>query len=139
MMLVANSCLAQIIFSSDTLGISIVGLRNDLKQTRYQDSFCIFRGYLSYALCAAMNYSFLLQSIYRYVIVVYPTRLFWQSMKIQILFVCISWIYAFLFPLAFIFTGDITYNINNDICQIPLRFSFSLIFVIFNCYILCLC
>jgi hypothetical protein len=34
------------------------------------------------------------------------------------------------------FTGDITYNYDNQICQIPLRLSFSLIFVICNAYLI---
>ncbi|CAF1417276.1 unnamed protein product [Adineta steineri] len=136
MMLIANTCFSQFIFTSDILFMIIVTLKNDLKQIDYQDSLCIVRGYLSYALCIIMNCSFLLQALHRYILVVYPTRLFWQTKKIYILFICITWIYGFLSPLAFIFTGDITYDVDNQICQIPLKLSFSLIFAISNVYII---
>jgi hypothetical protein len=136
MLLVANSCLAQLLLSCDILAITVLGLQKDLAQIYYQDPTCIFRGYLSYAATGIFNYSFLLQGIYRYVIAVYPTRLFSQTVKIQILFICITWIFGFLYPLAFMFTGDITYNYDNQICQIPLRLSFSLIFVICNAYLI---
>lgn len=76
MVLVTNSCLAAFLFECDLLGIAIFTLRNDLKQTQYQDVLCTLRAYLGYCSCAALNYSFVLQSIYQYVIVIYPVRLF---------------------------------------------------------------
>jgi len=136
MLLVANSCLAQLLLSCDILAITVMGLRNDLAQIYYQDPTCIFRGYLAYAATGIFNYSFLLQGIYRYAIAVYPTHLLWRTVKIQILPICITWIFGFIYPLAFMFTGDITYNYDNQICQIPLRLSFSLIFVICNAYLI---
>jgi hypothetical protein len=136
MMLVANSCLAQIIFAGDILAMIIVTLQNDLQQRHYQDSLCVFRGYLSYVLSAVTNYSFLLQAIYRYVIVIYPSRLVWQSVRIQVIYICMTWIFGFIYPLAFMFTGNIIYNFDNQICQIPLRPSFSLVFMICNAYVI---
>ena len=85
MMLVANSCLAELVFGSDMLGMAIFTFQNDLKQIQYQDSLCIFRGYLGYIATILQNYSYLLQAVYRYIIVVYPTRLFWQSAKFQLI------------------------------------------------------
>ncbi|CAF4004941.1 unnamed protein product [Adineta steineri] len=136
MMLVANSCLAQFILGSDRLVITLSALNNDLKQIQYQNSFCIVGGYLTYVSCAVLNYSFLLQALHRYIIVVYPSRLFWQRLQNQAYLIGLSWIYAFIFPVAFIFTGDITYNVDNQICQIPLRLSVQLNFVAFSVYIL---
>ncbi|CAF0890138.1 unnamed protein product [Adineta steineri] len=129
MMLVANSCFVILMCASDILWISIFTLQRDLQLNQYQDIFCIFRGYLTYVLCAALNYSFLLQAFYRYLIVVYPARLFWQLRRNQFIFIIIKWIYVFIFPLPFTFTGDIIYNVNNQICQIPFRLSFTMIFV----------
>ncbi|CAF1091003.1 unnamed protein product [Adineta steineri] len=129
MMLVANSCFAILMCASDILWISIFTLQRDLQLNQYQDIFCIFRGYLTYVLCAALNYSFLLQAFYRYLIVVYPARLFWQLRRNQFIFIITKWIYVFIFPLPFTFTGDIIYNVNNQICQIPFRLSFTMIFV----------
>ncbi|CAF1145295.1 unnamed protein product [Adineta steineri] len=136
MMLVANSCLAQFILGSDRLVITLSALNNDLKQIQYPNSFCIVGGYLTYVSCAVLNYSFLLQALHRYIIVVYPSRLFWQRLQNQAYLIGLSWIYAFIFPIAFIFTGDITYNVDNQICQIPLRLSVQLNFVAFSVYIL---
>ncbi|CAF1508330.1 unnamed protein product [Adineta steineri] len=128
MMLVANSCLAVFLCASDILWISIFTLQRDIQSNQFQDIFCIFRGYLTYALCAVLDYSFLLQAFHRYVTVIYPVRLFWQLPRTQFIFIIITWLYAFIFPLLFIFTGEIIYNINNQICQLPLRLSFSINF-----------
>ncbi|CAF4783604.1 unnamed protein product, partial [Rotaria sp. Silwood2] len=83
MMLVANSCLAEVIFGSDMLGMALFTFQNDIHQIQYQDSFCVFRGFLGYVVTILQNYSYLLQAIYRYITVVYPTRLFWQSVRFQ--------------------------------------------------------
>jgi len=37
--------------------------------------------------------------------------------------------YAFAYPIVFIFTGEIIYNIDNQICQVPLRLSFFIIYM----------
>ncbi|CAF1376452.1 unnamed protein product [Adineta ricciae] len=135
MILTANSCLTQICFAIVLLLMTIFMLENDLKQRYYYDLYCIIRGYLSYATCTAMNYSFLLQAIYRYILVIYPLNVCWQSIKIQLLLIAATWLFSYLYPLAFVFTNDITYNVNNQLCQIPLRLSFPLLFVISNGYL----
>jgi len=116
--------------------MGIFTLKNDLKQIEFQDSLCIFRGYFSYGSCAIINYSFLLQSIYRYVRVVYPTRLFYQSRQIQLLFIVITWIIGFVLPIPVILTGEIVYNVNNQICLIPLGLSFFPIYAANFVYII---
>ncbi|CAF1049244.1 unnamed protein product [Adineta steineri] len=136
MILVANSCLSALLCASDILWISIATLINDVKQIEYQNLFCIFCGYLTYVSCAVLNYSFLLQAFYRYMIVVCPTRLFWQLPQSQLLLIVLTWIYVLIFPTGFIFTGDIIYNMDNQICQIPLRFSFAIIFAVLCVYII---
>ncbi|CAF1421090.1 unnamed protein product [Adineta steineri] len=97
--------------------------------TQYQDRFCIFRGYLVYAFCAVVICSFLLQAFYRFILVVYPARSNWLSARNQLICIVLTWIYALVFPLAFMFTGDIIYNADNDVCDIPIRLSFALIFL----------
>jgi hypothetical protein len=132
MLLVANSCLAAFIFGCSLLSIAIFTLENDLKQIQYQDSLCVFRGYLFYASGGAMDYSYVLQAAYRYIIVVYPNRLFWQSLRFQIFLICLTWLCDLLYPFAFLFTGDIIFIVNDQICQLPLRLSFSVTYII--CY-----
>ncbi|CAF1172472.1 unnamed protein product [Adineta steineri] len=100
-----------------------------IQATQYQDRFCIFRGYLVYAFCAVVICSFLLQAFYRFILVVYPARSNWLSARNQLICIVLTWIYALVFPLAFMFTGDIIYNADNDVCDIPIRLSFALIFL----------
>ncbi len=71
MMLLANTCLVELVLGSDILSMIIFKLQNDLKQIQYEDSLCVFRGYMGFVFCALQNYSFLLQavlSIYNYVL-----------------------------------------------------------------------
>jgi hypothetical protein len=70
------------------------------------------------------------------VIVVYPTRLFWQSARVQILLIGLGWILAFVFPLPVTLTGNITYNVDNQICQVPLRFSLALLYIPWFVYVI---
>jgi hypothetical protein len=136
MMLVANTCLAELLLASNALCVAVFTFQNDLKQIQYYDSFCLFRGYLIMSLYALQNCSYLLQSIYRYVVVAYPHRLFWQTARTQLIFIGLSWIFAFVYPIAFLFTGEIIYDVDNQICQVPLRFNFSEIYTILCIYII---
>jgi hypothetical protein len=136
MMLIANSCLAELICGTVIFSMNVYSFQNDLNQLPYQDSLCVFRGYLSLSSCAIQNYSFLLQSIYRYTTVVYPNSLFWKSARTQILLIVLTWILAFAYPFPFIFTGEYVYDADNGLCQIPLRLSFSIVFVVFIIYVI---
>ncbi len=124
MMLVANSCVIELIFGSNLLGMAVFVLENDLKQIQYQDSLCMFRGYMVFAACSLQNYSYLLQAIYRYVVVVYPARLTYQSARFQIFLICLTWICGIVYPIPILFTNQIKYNVDNQTCAIPLRLSF---------------
>jgi hypothetical protein len=136
MMLIANSCLAELTCGTVIFSMNVYTFQNDLNQLPYQDSLCVFRGYLSLSSCAIQNYSFLLQSIYRYTTVVYPNSLFWKSARTQILLIVLTWILAFAYPFPFIFTGEYVYDADNGLCQIPLRLSFPIVFVAFFIYLL---
>ncbi|CAF4465752.1 unnamed protein product, partial [Adineta steineri] len=83
MLLVANSCLTAFIFGCAMLSSFIIMLINDLEGIYYPDSYCIFQAYISYATCAAFNYSFVLQALYRYILIIYPRVLFWQQRRTQ--------------------------------------------------------
>jgi hypothetical protein len=134
MMLVANTCLSALGFAIEEFWMRVVALQNDIKRIEYQDPLCLFRGYLIYSTCATFFASFVLQALYRYVTVVYPARLVWQSVKSQFLFICLTWIVGFTFPLGFLFTGNIIYNVNNQICDIPFRLSAARIWAALSVY-----
>ncbi|CAF3289368.1 unnamed protein product [Rotaria sp. Silwood2] len=136
MLLIANSCLAEVMFALNILGVAVFTLQNDLKQIQYQDSLCSLRGYFTYSLCTLQNYSYLLQAINRYVTVVYPTRLFWQSTRTQMLLIGVTWIFSFVYSVPFLFTGKIIYDADNQVCLLSLRLSFSICFVSFCNYML---
>ena len=128
MMHVANSCLAELIFGSSMLGMAIFTLENDLKQIQYQDSFCVFRGFMGYAMAVSQNYSYLLQAIFRYNTVVHPTRLFFRSARFQALLIFLTWTFSFVCSVPYVVNDEIKYNVDNQICQMPLHFSFLAIY-----------
>jgi len=136
MMLVGNICLTGFVCCTTHLSIAVFTLQNDLKQIQYQDSLCIFRGYMGYASLALNVYSYALSGIHQYISIVYPTRLFWKSARTQIFLIVISWILAFAYPIPVILTGAITYSVDNQICQVPFRLSFSIIYMSVCLYII---
>jgi hypothetical protein len=90
---------------------------------------------LSYASGALHNYSYVSSAICRYTTIIYPTHLFWQSPRAQILLIGLGWILAYALPVPFLFTGEIIYNADNQIYQIPFRFSLSILYASFYIYI----
>ncbi|CAF1124054.1 unnamed protein product [Adineta steineri] len=136
MMLVTNSCFSGIIFGIVIYYMNLFKLLNDYNQIEYQDMYCSFRGYAGYASCSILNNSFLLQSIYRFVRIIYPSRLIFQSYKFQFFLILFTWIFGILYPIKFLFTNEIVYNIENQICQLPLHLSFSIIYMANFAYIL---
>ncbi|CAF1035508.1 unnamed protein product [Adineta steineri] len=128
MLLVSNSYLAQLIYAIDVLLIALFTLQNDRKQNQFGYSFCILGGSISYAITMIQMYSYLLQAIYRYITVMYPSRLFWQSVRLQTILIIITWICGTIYIIVLIFTNQIIYLIDDQICQMPLRLSFLTIF-----------
>ena len=135
MLLVGNSCLIGIIFGIEIFSMNLFKLLNDIHAREYQDMFCSFRGYFGFATCSILNFSYLLQAIYRFIRIVYPARLIYHSAKFQIFLICLTWIFGLLYPIAFLFTGEIVYNVDNQICQLPLHLSFSIIYMANFAYI----
>jgi len=136
MMLVANTCVAQLVCVCTALGLVVFTLKNDMKRIEYQDSFCVFRAYINYGMTVIQNHSYNLQAIYRYMTVIHPSRFVWQSRRFQVCLIIITWLFGLLAFLTFLFTGDIKYNIENQICQAPLRLSFIIIYITFIVYII---
>ena len=129
MLLVGNSCFIGIIFGIVMYAMNLFKLLNDVQQNVYRDFFCNCRGYLGYATCSILNFSYFLQAMYRYVRVVYPNRLFYQTAKFQLLLIVLTWLFGIFYPFHFLFTGEILYDIRNQICQLPLHLSFSIIYM----------
>ena len=119
--------------------MDIFTLQNDLQHSQPYDSFCLFRGYFGFGICAMIIYSLLLQAISRYVTAVYLNRLFWQSQRTQIILICASWIFRVLLAIAPVLPGSIIYYVNNQPCQILFEPSFPVIFAPFCTYICISC
>ncbi|CAF4160443.1 unnamed protein product, partial [Adineta steineri] len=94
MILIANSCFSGLSFTLAILWSAVITFYNDLNQIQYQDPTCIIRGYFIYVTCNALCWSYFLQAIYRYIVVVYPIRLSWQSKQRQLFLICLSWIFV---------------------------------------------
>ncbi|CAF1026788.1 unnamed protein product [Adineta steineri] len=128
MILITNSCFSGFSLTLILFWVTIFTLYNDLQQIYYQDLFCNFRGYMGYVTCFATMYSYFLQAIHSYLIVIYPTRLFWQSAKFQFLLIILTWIAAFIYACPQIATNAIKYSVDDQICQLPLHLSFLTVY-----------
>ncbi len=129
MMLLANICLTGFFCGSVLLIQNIFTLQNDLKQIQYEDSSCIFRGYLIYVSLPAHFYSYTSSAIYQYMSIFYPTCLFWKSARTHMLLIVLAWSLAFAFPIPFTVTGQIIYIVDNQICLVPVRFSLVILYI----------
>jgi len=136
MMLVTNTCLVELICACTALSLVSFTLENDIKRIEYQDSLCVFRAYINYSMTIIQNHSYNVQAMYRYITVVYPARHFWQSYRIQFCLIILTWVVGLIAFIPFVFTGDIIYNPENQICQAPLRLSFTIFYVAFVIYII---
>lgn len=136
MLLVANSCLLLSIFTSIRMAANWFAIENDLKQIEFQDWLCVCRAFVADGFCAALNYSFLLHSTYRYLTVLYPHRSLWRSARFQLLLIGITWTVSLLYPLEFLLSNEIIYNVDNQICQVPIRPSFSIVYMVLCIYLI---
>ncbi|CAF1227582.1 unnamed protein product [Adineta steineri] len=136
MMVVANSCFACLSFTTIMFWATIVSLYNDLKQIAYEDSLCIFRGYMTYVTGGELFYGYLLQAIYSYMTVVYPTRLIWQSVKFQLFLICLMWASVFICILPILLAHEIKYQVDDQICQMVLHLSVVTVYTAFYIYII---
>ncbi|CAF1481169.1 unnamed protein product [Adineta ricciae] len=136
MILVFNSLVAQLFTASVLLWMVISTFINDLYQRYYRYSYCTFQGYISYVAVAGLFYSYFLQAIYRYLIVVYPTQPVWQSTKFQCFLIIGKWIVSFLYAFPHLFTGKIIYHVNDQICQMPLHLSIIAVYNIIYIYLI---
>jgi hypothetical protein len=134
--LASNLCFAEIICASNMIAVAVFTLQNDIKQRVFQDTLCKFRDYLGYVAAALVFYSFILQTLYRYIVVVYPTRISWQSARIQGILVCFSWLFCIVSFLPWLLMGTSTYNVDNQACILPFRLSVPIIYNVSLAYLI---
>ncbi|CAF3938916.1 unnamed protein product, partial [Rotaria sp. Silwood1] len=136
MILVINSCLAELLFGIYLFAVSIFTFHNDLKQIYFYDSFCLLLGYIGYMSVGLQNYSYLLQAIYRYILIVHPFRLFYQSIKFQVFLITLTWICCSIYSILLALTSQVKYLVNDQICEMPLQLSFVTIFNVSYLYLI---
>ncbi|CAF1431731.1 unnamed protein product [Adineta ricciae] len=136
MILTANTYASTLAFACSMLSTSIATIEHDLKLIYYQDPQCVGRCFASHASAFWLNYSFSIEAMYRYVIVMYPTRLYFQTIKFHTIIICLSWLCGTLYPVVFLFLGSIVYNVDNQICQVPLGLSFPMIYAALGVYLI---
>jgi hypothetical protein len=129
MLLICNSCLVEVLLGCVLLSMAIFTFQNDLKQETGNISSCVLISFLCYVTDAMQNYSYLLTAMYRYMSVVYPARLLWQSAKFQIALIIGQWIFSIVYAVPLLITEQIVYNVDNQICQVPLRLSVTMIYL----------
>ncbi|CAF1587311.1 unnamed protein product, partial [Adineta steineri] len=109
--------------------MAIFTLQHDLqKSSENNTSFCIILGFLSFVTDGLQNYSYLLTAVYQYISVVYPNKVIWRTVKTQFCLISVIWIVCIIDMVPLFVTGQITYNIDNQVCQVPLRLSVSVVY-----------
>ena len=129
-LLLCNSFFSEILFACIMLSMAIFTFKNDITKIFYEDSFCKFRGYMSYAISSVRSHSYLLQSIYRYISVIYPTHIYCQSIRLQCFLITLIWIISLIHP--YIFVNEIKYDLDNQVCHMPLKTSS---FIFYTCFL----
>ena len=138
-LLTCASFIAEIVLGCNMMSIAIFSLENDRKRRIFQDPLCVFRDYLGYVGTGMLLYSLTLQALYRYIIVVYPRRLFWQSISVQGVLVCFCWIFCITSLLPWFLAGYSTYDVNNQLCMLPFRRAIPVIYNVSIVYLIPLC
>jgi hypothetical protein len=136
MMLVGNTCLAEFVWGCTCLYMALFALKNDIKRIEYEDSLCMFRFYLLMNMVLVHNSSYDLQAIYRYMIVLYPSNLLYQSHQFQICLILLTWLIALIFSSTFSLISNATYNAENQVCHEPTRLSFNFLYGIMVLYVI---
>lgn len=73
LVLAANSCLVELLFSICMCSMNTLTLYYDIKKINSSDWFCMLLGYLSFTTVGLQYYTYLLQAMYRYILAIYPT------------------------------------------------------------------
>ncbi|CAF1240546.1 unnamed protein product [Didymodactylos carnosus] len=135
-LLVFNSCLCELIFSSVMLAVAGYLCYSDIHQLTVPTPLCAFRGYFGYTTVAAQNWSYLIQAIHRYICVVHHHKRQQTSYHLHICFIVIQWIYCILFPLPLLLIPtQIQYIPANQMCQVPIFHSLQMMYLALCIYL----
>ncbi|CAF1330038.1 unnamed protein product [Adineta steineri] len=119
---------------SDSTNVDIEN--GELLYYRELEKHIISRCFFGYCTDGLQNYSYLLTAVNQCISVVYPNKIIWRTIKFQFCLILVIWIVCILYSLPLLVSGQIIYNIDNQICQIPLRLSLPMIYVAAIIYII---
>ena len=131
-----NSCAVHIFLGSVLLSMALFSLENDRQQRVYHDWLCSLRGYFIYVGTSLFLHSLTAQALYRYTIIIHPTRLSFQSMRLHATLICSIWIFSLVALAPWAFTGDIVYDEDNRVCLLLLRPSVPVLYNMTYAYII---
>lgn len=135
-LLFGNSCLTELLLSCVLLNMAVFALQQDLNPRARDASSCIYFGFFGYFVDCMQNYSYFHTAIYRYVSVVHPNQALWKSVKFQFALIIVQWIFCSVYALPLLLTGQIVYNVDNQICQVPLQSYALVMYVVAILYVI---
>ena len=117
-LLISNTCIASITYCVVQCNNYIYLLF--IKWDR-NDQSCRWRGYFAYLSIVAVIYSYLLQAISRFFIIILSTKFRWlTTIRTHLYLIVIGWILVFIVPLPALVTKDIFFR-QGFLCWVPKR------------------
>lgn len=136
MILIGNTYVITFVLGCILSGIYLFTYKNDFRQIEFEDSLCQIRGFILSSFASIYYNSFVLQALHRYLFIIYRTRTCLRSKKMFCFLIVSTWIIGFLYSLPSLFNGYFIYNVNNQICQLPLGFYLISIYTLLTNYII---
>lgn len=132
-LLTCNTCIASIVFCLAQCYnyIFLLFITWD-----HSDKACRRRGYFGYMSIVAVIYSYLLQAISRYFIIVLSTKYRWlTSLKTHLYLMIIGWIVVIIIPLPALVTKDIYFR-EGFLCWVPKKYMLHVAYTIIAYYLI---
>jgi hypothetical protein len=118
---IASNIQVAIFVSSFINLFSIVSaLKGDLFHSIQFDSWCVWRSYFMYGGIANIYYSFVIQSFYGFLRVMYPAKARYSSVRLLCVMILVEWILTHGLMLFLPLGNFIHFEINSGMCFVPL-------------------
>ena len=139
-LLASNTYLSALTYSSAHFAIAVAVLKSDMvvkNGTRIplDNPFCMSSALVFYGGCALLYYSYVMEAIQRFSRVVLHDYRWLHKRRIQCLFILGQWIICILATfIPLIFTNQLQYDLNMNMCIIPIRSSGWTMYYALFCY-----
>ncbi|CAF1417220.1 unnamed protein product [Adineta steineri] len=139
-LLASNTFLSALVYSSAHFAIAVSTFRSDIGvidgiRYRQYNPFCMSSAFVFYGGCALLYYSYVMEATQRFArVVLYDYRWLYKC-HIQLIFIIFQWfacIFGTFIPLAL--TDQLQYDINMNMCIIPIRSSGWTMYYAIFCY-----